>query len=88
MWSNRKIISLKRIQVPATIAIASILQESNNFSPVKTRYEDFSPVIGGAVLDRHRGRLTEMGGFIDVLSAAEHPHVFRKEGASNVPCHD
>jgi microcystin degradation protein MlrC len=70
MWSNRKIISLKRIQVPATIAIASILQESNNFSPVKTRYEDFSPVFGGAVLDRHRGRLTEMGGFIDVLSAA------------------
>src|SRR6478672_10577980 len=71
MWSNRKIISLKRIQVPATIAIASILQESNNFSPVKTRYQDFSPVFGDAVLDRHRGRLTEMAGFIDVLSAAD-----------------
>jgi microcystin degradation protein MlrC len=53
-----------------TIAIASILQESNNFSPVRTRYEDFSPVFGDAVLERHRGKLTEMGGFIDVLAAA------------------
>src|SRR5262245_25432960 len=49
------------------IAIASILQESNTFSPVKTRYEDFSPVFGAAALDRHRGKLTEMGGFLDVL---------------------
>lgn len=28
------------------IAIASILQESNTFSPVHTRYEDFPPVFG------------------------------------------
>ena len=53
-----------------TVAIAAILQESNAFSPVKTRYQDFSPVFGGAALERHRGRATEMGGFIDVLSAA------------------
>jgi microcystin degradation protein MlrC len=49
------------------IAIASIMQESNTFSPVATRYEDFSPVFGRAVLDRHRGKLTEMGGFISAL---------------------
>jgi hypothetical protein len=49
------------------IAIASILQESNTFSPVYTRYEDFAPVFGRAVLERHRGKLTEMGGFLDVL---------------------
>jgi len=51
-------------------AIASILQESNNFSPVMTRYEDFSPVFGNEALERHRGKLTEMGGFIDVLTKA------------------
>ncbi|HET6961996.1 MAG TPA: M81 family metallopeptidase, partial [Terriglobia bacterium] len=50
-----------------SIAIASILQESNTFSPVMTRYEDFSPVFGQQVLARHDGKLTEMGGFIDVL---------------------
>ncbi len=47
-----------------------MLQESNTFSPVKTHYEDFSPVFGEAVLERHRGKLTEMGGFIDILSEA------------------
>lgn len=50
------------------IAIASILQESNTFSPVFTKYEDFTPVYGEAALQRHTGKLTEMGGFIDVLS--------------------
>ena len=49
------------------IAIASILQESNTFSPVMTRYEDFSPVFGRKAFVRHEGKLTEMGGFIDVL---------------------
>lgn len=49
------------------IAIASMLQESNTFSPVYTHYEDFTPVFGKAVLERHRGKLTEMGGFLDVL---------------------
>jgi len=50
------------------IALASVLQESNTFSPVKTRYEDFSPVFGQAAIDRHRNKLTEFGGFLDVLS--------------------
>jgi microcystin degradation protein MlrC len=52
------------------VAIASILQESNTFSPVMTRYEDFSPVFGADALARHRGKLTEMGGFIDALGEA------------------
>ncbi|HYI93000.1 MAG TPA: M81 family metallopeptidase [Bryobacteraceae bacterium] len=52
------------------IGIASILQESNTFSPVFTKYEDFNPVFGQAVLERHTGKLTEMGGFIRVLSDA------------------
>ncbi len=49
------------------IAIASMLQESNTFSPVQTHYNDFSPVFGAAAYERHAGKLTEMGGFIDVL---------------------
>lgn len=50
------------------IAIASILQESNTFSPVKTTYDDFAPVFGEDARQRHAGKLTEMGGFLDVLS--------------------
>jgi microcystin degradation protein MlrC len=53
-----------------SVAIASILQESNTFSPVMTRYEDFSPVFGQQALARHESKLTEMGGFIDVLTKA------------------
>jgi microcystin degradation protein MlrC len=53
-----------------SIAIGSILQESTTFSPVMTRYEDFSPVFGQQARARHESKLTEMGGFIDVLSKA------------------
>jgi len=52
------------------VAIASILQESNTFSPIMTLYEDFSPVFGHEAFVRHNGKLTEMGGFIDVLTKA------------------
>jgi microcystin degradation protein MlrC len=55
------------------VAIASMLQESNTFSPVMTRYEDFAPVFGPAVLDRHQGKMTEMGGFIEALTKARKP---------------
>ncbi len=47
-----------------------MLQESNTFSPVYTRYDDFTPVFGKAVLERHRGKLTEMGGFLNILDHA------------------
>ncbi|MBV6432979.1 MAG: hypothetical protein IANPNBLG_03135 [Bryobacteraceae bacterium] len=57
------------------IAIASILQESNTFSPVYTRYEDFHPVFGKAALERHQGKFTEMGGFLDVLAKTKHEAV-------------
>lgn len=53
------------------IAIASILQESNTFSPVATRYEDFSPAFGKDAFRRHEGKLTEMGGFIDILQKSK-----------------
>lgn len=47
------------------------MQESNTFSPVKTRYEDFDPAFGVTALARHDGKLTEMGGFIDSLRRAK-----------------
>ena len=47
-----------------------MLQEANTFSPVMTRYEDFTPVFGQAALERHRGKMTEMGGFIEILTKA------------------
>src|SRR5689334_10755090 len=47
-----------------------MLQESNTFSPVYTHYDDFTPVFGKAVIGRHAGKLTEMGGFLDVLGKA------------------
>ena len=56
--------------MPARVAIASIMQESNTFSPVPTRYGDFQPVFGNAALDKHRGKLTEMGGFAAALEKA------------------
>ena len=49
------------------VAIASLQQETNTFSPVGTRYRDFDPVFGNDALERHAGKPTEMGGFIDVL---------------------
>jgi microcystin degradation protein MlrC len=52
------------------IAIEAIVQESNDFSPLKTRYEDLDLVFGRLVLDRHGGAFTETGGFIKALSDA------------------
>jgi microcystin degradation protein MlrC len=52
------------------IAVASIVQESNDFSPLKTRYQDFDLVFGKDVRGRHEGAFTEMGGFLGVLQGA------------------
>jgi microcystin degradation protein MlrC len=35
-----------------------------------THYQDFDPVFGPAVLERHQGKLTEVGGFLSVLAEA------------------
>ena len=52
------------------IAVASLMQETNTFSPVWTRYEDFDPIFGSLALERHRGKLTELGGFMSCLAEA------------------
>lgn len=50
------------------IGIGYIIQETNSFSPIKSRLEDFSIVFGGEVLGLWENTRTEIGGFCDVLS--------------------
>ena len=59
-----------KIKLRMRVAIASIIQESNTFSPVKTLFKDFSSVFGAEALARHEGKATEMSGFIEVLRQA------------------
>ena len=61
---------------PFRIAVASLIQESNTFSPVPTTYADLDPVFGEAVMGRHEGKQTEVGGFVAAL---------REAGAAIVP---
>lgn len=50
------------------IGIGYLIQETNSFSPVKTRVQDFSLVLGSGALERWGNTRTEVGGFCDVLS--------------------
>lgn len=52
------------------IAIGGLMQETNTFSPVPGRYEDFAPAFGGSIVEKCRGTQTEMGGFLDTLAEA------------------
>ena len=54
------------------IGIGYLLQETNTFSPVETRWDDFGLVESGDVVDRWAGTQTEIGGFLDVLGDARH----------------
>ena len=58
------------------VVIGGIKHETNTFSVVKTRLEDYSPRYGEEILDFYGGTKTEMGGFIDVL---------RRKGVEIVP---
>jgi microcystin degradation protein MlrC len=58
------------------IAIGGLKHETNTFSIVETKLDDYSPRYGREILDRLEGTGTEIGGFIDVL---------RKSGAEIVP---
>ncbi|MFQ6054184.1 MAG: M81 family metallopeptidase, partial [Candidatus Bathyarchaeia archaeon] len=50
------------------VAIAGIKHETNTFSTVTTRLEDYTPRYGEEILDFYGGTRTEIGGFIDVLT--------------------
>ena len=49
------------------VAIAGIKHETNTFSTVKTKLEDYSPLYGQEIIDFYDGTRTEIGGFIDTL---------------------
>ena len=49
------------------IAIGRVSHETNTFSVVKLRLEDFGPCTGDEILKVYDGTRTELGGFIDVL---------------------
>lgn len=52
------------------IALASIIQESNDFSPKKTVFEDFSILTGKQIVERFDDGLTEIGGMLKVLATS------------------
>lgn len=58
------------------VAIGSLLQETNTFSPQATRREHFQITRGEALLEAARHEKTEVHGFLDVL---------KKEGIDAVP---
>ncbi len=49
------------------IGIGYLLQETNTFSPISTRMEDFGLLFGPDILECWSGTRTEIAGFIDVL---------------------
>ena len=57
------------------IAIGCIMQETNSFCPIKTDIDDFkySPLLplleGQSIIEAHRGKESEIGGFISVCDA-------------------
>jgi len=54
------------------VGVGYLIQETNSFSPVKTRLEDFSLIFGRDVITQWKGTKTEIAGFCDVLTEAHH----------------
>ena len=54
------------------IGVGYLLQETNTFSPVETRFRDFGLVEGSDVLEHWSGAQTEIGAFLDVLAGTPH----------------
>ncbi len=52
------------------IGAGYLLQETNTFSPVRTRLADFNFCSGAAAVERWQGTRTELGGFLEALSTA------------------
>jgi microcystin degradation protein MlrC len=50
------------------VGIAYLIQETNSFSPISTRLEDFRILTGSSALEKWSGTKTELGAFIDFLS--------------------
>ncbi len=57
------------------IGIAYLIQETNSFSPISTRLEDFGFLTGKASLEKWKGSRTELGGFVDFLAETQNEAV-------------
>ena len=57
------------------IGLAYLLQETNSFSPVPSRLEDFGVTTGAAAVERWGGTKTEFGAFLDVIRRTRHQAV-------------
>ena len=53
------------------VAVGSLLQETNTFSPQTTRRGHFQLATGSALLEAARREETEVLGFLDVLESEE-----------------
>jgi microcystin degradation protein MlrC len=49
------------------VVVAEVKHETNTFSTIKTKLEDYSPRYGQEIIDFYSGTRTELGGFIDSL---------------------
>ncbi len=58
------------------VGVAYLVQESNTFSPLATRLDDFGLALGAEAAKRWKATRTEMGGFLDALG---------EEGVEAVP---
>jgi microcystin degradation protein MlrC len=52
------------------VAIGSILQETNTFSPQVTRRDDFQIALGADLITTAKQEKTEVYGFLDALDEA------------------
>ena len=57
------------------IGLGYLLQETNSFSPIKAKLEDFGLTLGRECLERWTGTKTEIGAFIDCLARTGHEMV-------------
>jgi microcystin degradation protein MlrC len=66
------------------IALGMMMHETNTFSTVKTRLEDFDPLYGKELLDHFRDTRSGVGGFIKTLEE-EKVEIIPTMGASATP---
>src|SRR5205814_10505331 len=80
------------------VVIASMMHETNTFSPVPTPLEAFRPLSGEAAIAEFEGTNTQLGGFLDVakrmgadvvvaLAAGAHPSGYVERRAYEHMCH-
>lgn len=79
------------------LVVASMMHETNTFSPVRTTLSSFRPLTGQAAIEEFRGTNTQLGGFLDVatkmnaeivvpIAAGAHPSGYVEKDAYEEMC--